>query len=249
MSRIRGESEGTKAPSEGQPARLEQVRSETGFRTIREFWEALRAQLEGEELRRFPPYSTARSYHTDREASWRYLTRVAEVFPYSLTWLASGKGEPHPAPPPADPAPQPATEEPGDREAVSKADLFHASLRYVFPPIARASIGARSLAWDLAFMQYRSPALADVPLEEDVRIYAAAKEVAMILRGPIEALRPEWLEEGSTWDPSRYVAGMYASVVELIRRPYSFGQYLREPLTEEDAELVRFLDRQPDEQE
>lgn len=67
--------------------RLERVRVERGYATLKDFVAALEWNEDFH-----VNYVTARRYHGDREATAKYLARVAEVFGYRMEWLATGEG-------------------------------------------------------------------------------------------------------------------------------------------------------------
>ncbi len=67
-------------------ARLEQVREEKGFSTLKDFWRQL---IEGDQYE--VSYEAVRNYHFNRQPPVAYLARVADVFGYRLEWLIKGE--------------------------------------------------------------------------------------------------------------------------------------------------------------
>jgi hypothetical protein len=87
--------------------RLEDVRKLEGFGEtgqLRAFYDAViepfgKKDDKGKPIKPdgFPSYAAARTYHNGRTPPVEYLVAVARRFGYRLEWLATGKGEPHPA--------------------------------------------------------------------------------------------------------------------------------------------------------
>ncbi len=72
--------------------RLERLRSDRGFGSLRKFWRQLLDDTEHGEYDEAPSYASVRSYHRDREPPAHYFARVAAVTGASLRWLMTGEG-------------------------------------------------------------------------------------------------------------------------------------------------------------
>ncbi len=72
--------------------RLESLRSDLRYESLRGFWRELMRDDEHGTYDEAPSYASVRSYHRDREPPAHYFARVAAVTGASLRWLMTGKG-------------------------------------------------------------------------------------------------------------------------------------------------------------
>ena len=72
--------------------RLESLRSDLGYESLRGFWRELMRDGEHGTYDEAPSYASVRSYHRNREPPAHYFARVAAVTGASLRWLMTGDG-------------------------------------------------------------------------------------------------------------------------------------------------------------
>lgn len=89
MGRTRKPARPAPAPLTAKAKRLERVRTQSGFPSLRSFWQKL---IDGWDEGAAVSYEAVRGYHFNREPPADYLARVADVFGYRLEWLVTGKG-------------------------------------------------------------------------------------------------------------------------------------------------------------
>ena len=69
--------------------RLEHVRNQGGFATLKDLWRRM-VEVAGEEA---PSYASVRTYHHDREPPVSYMVLISDITGVSVDWLV--KGEEH----------------------------------------------------------------------------------------------------------------------------------------------------------
>ena len=82
----------TDVPVTATARRLERLRSDLGYGSLRELLRALMRDEEHGLYEEAPSYASVRTYHRDRDPPAHYFTRVAEVTGASLRWLMTGEG-------------------------------------------------------------------------------------------------------------------------------------------------------------
>lgn len=75
-------------PTTERATRLEQVREELGYDSLRQFWAELTEHAKPFEV----SYEAVRNYHYDRDAPVEYYLAVSRVFSVNVVWLLTGGG-------------------------------------------------------------------------------------------------------------------------------------------------------------